>query len=136
MPKRTVILTSFYQDSVVLMRLAALVRLRPGIREAVAFMGTPANHDLLEDAGLATPESRQARPEDLILTVEAGTASEADAALAAARQLLLERRQSAERVAGVRPRTLDSARKLLPGANLVAISVRNRLRKRLRSSTF
>lgn len=123
MSRRTVILTSFYQDSVVLMRLAAEVRLRPGIREAVAFMGTPANHDLLAEAGLATPESRQARPEDLILTVEAETASEADAALAAARQLLLERRQSAERAAGVRPRTLDSARKLLPGANLVAISV-------------
>lgn len=123
MPKRTDVLPSFYQDSVVLMRIASQIRTRPGVCQAAAFMGTPANHALLEEAGLATPESRRARPEDLILTVDAETESEAEVALAAARQLLLERRQAAERSSAHRPRTLDSALKMLPRANLATISV-------------
>ena len=123
MAKRTEILPSFYQDSVVLMRIAGQVRARPGVRQAAAFMGTPANHALLEETGLATPESRRACPEDLILTVDADTEAGADAALVSARQLLVERRQAVETSAALRPRTLDSALRILPDANLVAISV-------------
>ena len=86
-------------------------------------MGTPANHALLEETGLATPESRNAHAEDLILTVDADTDPEAEAALAAARQLLFARRHAVETATALRPRTLDSALKILPNANLVAISV-------------
>ncbi|MFB3818884.1 MAG: acyl-CoA synthetase FdrA [Candidatus Methylomirabilales bacterium] len=120
---RTDILPSFYQDSVVLMRAAGQVRTMPGVREAAAFMGTPANHELLERTGLATAESRAARPDDLILAVDAESESAATAALAAARALLLERRRSGDEGEAVRPRTLDAALRLLPGANLAAISV-------------
>ena len=123
MATRTEILPSFYQDSVVLMRIAGQVRARSGVRQAAAFMGTPANHSLLEETGLATPESRRARPEDLILTVDADTEAGAEAALASARQLLVERRQAVETSPVLRPRTLDSALRILPNANLVAISV-------------
>src|SRR5512136_1046266 len=123
MPKRTEVLPSCYQDSVVLMRIAGQVGIHPGVRQAAAFMGTPANHALLDETGLATPESRSARPEDLILTVDAETDSDAAAALAVARQLLVERQQAVERSGAHRPRTLDSALKLLPRANLAAISV-------------
>ncbi len=123
MPIRAEVLTSFYQDSVVLMRVAGQVRGRPGVREAAAFMGTPANHALLEQTGLAVAETRAARPDDLILAVEAETEAAAAAALAAARELLTERRRTAEQSAEGRPRTLDSALKTLPRANLVAISV-------------
>jgi len=123
MAKRTEILPSFYQDSVVLMRIAGQVRARPGVRQAAAFMGTPANHALLGEAGLATPESRNARAEDLILTVDADTEVGAEAALATARRLLVERRQAVETSAALRPRTLDSALRILPDANLAAISV-------------
>ncbi|MFA5026667.1 MAG: hypothetical protein WC713_02240 [Candidatus Methylomirabilota bacterium] len=123
MPIRTEILSSFYQDSVVLMRIASQVRTRPGVREAAAFMGTPSNHGLLEQIGLATPESRLAKPDDLILTVDAEDDAAAVAALAAARGLLLERRQAVESTSEIRPRTLESALRSLPGANLAAISV-------------
>jgi len=120
---RTEILQSFYQDSVVLMRIASQVRTRPGVREAAAFMGTPSNHGLLEQIGLATPESKGARPNDLILTVEADSNAAAEGALAAAKELLAQRRQATESTAEVRPRTLESALRILPDANLVAISV-------------
>jgi FdrA protein len=123
MPIRTEILPSFYQDSVVLMRIASQVRTRPGVREAAAFMGTPSNHGLLEQIGLATPESKEARPNDLILTVDAETDAVAAAALAAAKELLAQRRQATESAADVRPRTLESALRMLPDANLVVISV-------------
>lgn len=123
MPIRTEILPSFYQDSVVLMRIASQVRTRPGVREAAAFMGTPSNHGLLEQIGLATPESKAARPNDLILTVDAESDAAAAAALTAAKELLAQRRQSVESAAEVRPRTLESALRTLPDANLAAISV-------------
>jgi len=123
MPIRTQILTSFYQDSVVLMRAASEVRLLPGVREAAAFMGTPANHALLEQIGLSSDASRRARPDDLILVVDAVTDAAAEAALTAARERLAAQRQEAAQAAAVRPRTLDSALRLLPRANLVAISV-------------
>jgi FdrA protein len=123
MPIRTEILSSFYQDSVVLMRIASQVRTRPGVREMAAFMGTPSNHGLLEQIGLATPESRGARPNDLILTVDAESDAAAVAALAAAKDLLAQRRQASDSATDVRPRTLESALRTLPGANLVAISV-------------
>ena len=123
MPTRTTVLPSFYQDSVMLMRIAGQVRSRPGVRQTAAFMGTPANHALLEETGLATPESRNARAEDLILTVDADTDAEAEAALAEARQLLVARRHAVETATALRPRTLDSALKILPNANLVVISV-------------
>jgi FdrA protein len=123
MPIRTEILSSFYQDSVVLMRIASQVRTRPGVREVAAFMGTPSNHGLLEQIGLATAESKEARPNDLILTVDADSDATADGALAAAKELLAQRRQVSESAAEVRPRTLESALRMLPDANLVAISV-------------
>jgi len=123
MPVRTEILPSFYQDSVVLMRIASQIRTRPGVREVAAFMGTPSNHDLLEQIGLATAESKEARPNDLILTVDGESDAAAEGALAAAKELLAQRRQVSEATAEVRPRTLESALRILPDANLVAISV-------------
>ena len=123
MAVQAAILPSYYQDSVMLMRVASEVRGHPGVREAAAFMGTPANHEILERAGLATAETRRAHPDDLILTVEADSDTIAAAALAAARALLLARRQAVEAGGVVRPRTLDAALRLLPNANLAAISV-------------
>lgn len=123
MTTRAVVLRSFYQDSVVLMRLARELRVRAGVREVGALMGTPANHALLADAGLATAETAAARPEDLILAVAAEDEAAAEAALIAARALLATRSAGAERGTAVRPRTLESALRQAPDANVVAISV-------------
>ncbi len=120
---RTEVLHSFYQDSVVLMRVASAIRARQGVREAAAFMGTPANQDLLEQNRLATPESRAAHPDDLILAVDAADDAVAVEALGAARTLLTERKQAAGTNTRMRPRTLDAGLRALPGANLAAISV-------------
>lgn len=123
MPVRAVVRAAFYQDSVALMRVAQELRARPGVREAAALMGTPANHELLAAAGLATAETKAAGPGDLVLAVDAETDAAVDAALAAADGLFAARRQALEAAVRVLPRTLDSALRHLPEANLVAISI-------------
>lgn len=123
MTLQTEVMASFYQDSVVLMRVSAQVRREPGVREMALFMGTPANQALLEQASLATPEGRQAGPNDLILTVQADGEEQAALALASARELLLANRKNREASSDYRPRSLDGALRALPDANLVAISV-------------
>ena len=120
---KTEIWRSFYQDSVILMRVAASVRTRPGIVEAAAFMGTPANHALLDEAGLATAESRDAAANDMILTIKGDDDEAVAAGFAAAKELLSARRGGDDEAAEALPRTLDSALRQLPDANLVAISV-------------
>lgn len=123
MPARSVIWRSFYQDSVVLMRLAAELRALPGVREAAALMGTPANQELLASAGLATADSTSATPADLILVVDADDHASAEAAFAAAKSLLEERRRARETSGRILPRTLASALRQMPDANLAMISV-------------
>ena len=123
MSPHALILKSFYQDSVALMRLAAELRAVPGVRETAALMGTPANRALLAEAGLATPESATAGPGDLILVVDAEDEAAAETAFATAKQRFDERRQAREASGRVVPRTLDSALRQVPEANLAIISV-------------
>ncbi|HEV8532553.1 MAG TPA: acyl-CoA synthetase FdrA [Methylomirabilota bacterium] len=114
---------SAYQDSVALLALARDLRTSAGVREVAALMGTPANHDVLRQSGLLTAEAERAGPNDLVIVVEADSESLARAALARAEELLAatERRLSA--AGRVLPRTMESAHRQLPGANLALISV-------------
>jgi succinyl-CoA synthetase alpha subunit len=123
MTLRTEVMASCYQDSVVLMRISAQVRKEPGVREIALFMGTPANHALLEQAGLATMEGRKAGPGDLVITLKAQGEQEAARALASVKALLTATRRSRQAASDSRPRTLDAALRAMPDANLVSISV-------------
>ncbi len=125
---KTEILPAFYQDSVVLMRISAQVRARVSVREVALFMGTPANHALLQQAGLATAAGQGAGPNDLIVTVSADDERAAAEAIGAVKELLAESSRSREASAEYRPRTLDSALQALPDANLAALSIPGRLR--------
>lgn len=123
---RGVVRRSHYRDSMVLMRLAEALRAMPGVREAAALMGTPANLDMLESAGLTTAETKAAAAGDLIVAVIADGEAQAASALGAVDPLLNEQRvlPDAGSVGGqARPRTQDGAIRQMPDANLVAISV-------------
>lgn len=119
---RAAVRPAVYRDSVVLMRVAEALRARPGVREAAALMGTPANQALLAAAGLATPETGRAGPTDLVLAVGADTEAAAGAALAAV-DALLEPGSGRPAAGRPRPRTLRTALAEAPDAALVAISV-------------
>jgi FdrA protein len=123
MPVRAVVRRSYYRDSMVLMRVAEALRARPGVREAAALMGTPANHELLTAAGLATDETKDAAPGDLVIAVSAETTAAADAAVGEVERILTEQRPMAAAPGRALPRTLESALRQMPDANLVAISV-------------
>ena len=123
MTLKTEVMASFYQDSVVLMRSAAETRSTTGVREVAMFMGTPANHAMLEQAGLVTEAGCAAGPNDLIITVDAPSEEEAANAIACARALLLEARKSRDESSEFRPHSLDSALRAMPEANLVSLSI-------------
>ena len=123
MPVRTVVRRSYYRDSMVLMRVAEALRALPGVREAAALMGTPANHELLVSAGLATEETKDAAPGDLVVAIRADSDASADAGLAEVERILTERRPTVAAAGRALPRTLESALRQMPDANLVAISV-------------
>jgi FdrA protein len=114
---------SFYQDSMVLMRLAKDLQERPGVCRSAALMGTPANHQLLASAGLSHHDLAEASPVDLMLAVEAETDAAAEAVLASAKEFFDRRRRERESTGRVLPRTLESALRLRPDANLALVSV-------------
>ncbi|MGH7335776.1 MAG: acyl-CoA synthetase FdrA [Candidatus Rokuibacteriota bacterium] len=120
---RAVLKRSFYRDSVALMRVAEALRARPGVREAAALMGTPANLELLGGAGLVTGDTAGASPSDLILAVAADDAETAEAALGTALILLAERPRMPHPAGETPPRTLERALWRAPSTNLVSISV-------------
>src|SRR2546427_598341 len=122
---RSVVKPSAYFDSVTLMLVQREVRQLPGVEEAGAVMGTDANKELLRDAGLLISEAQAARPDDLILAVRAGSGEVAFAALRTAETLLVQRRETAA-TGTYRPKTVASAVRMLPGANLALISVPGR----------
>lgn len=114
---------SAYQDSVALLALARDLRTSVGVREVAALMGTPANHDVLRQSGLLTAEAERAGPNDLVIVVEADSESLARAALARAEELLTATERRLHAAGRVLPRTMESAHRQLPGANLALISV-------------
>ncbi len=114
-----------YHDSVVLMRLQAALAEVPGVSDAAAVMGTPANRELLAASGMLAPEVDRARPEDLLVVVKAESEAAATAALGQVDALLAVRGAAATDGA-FRPRTLAAAAKLLPEARWVLVSVPGR----------
>src|SRR5258708_27886074 len=77
-----------YLDSIVLMRISRAVAALPGVEEAGLFIGTPANQDILRDAGILGPEGEGAAPGDLILALRARDDATGRAALAEAKRLI------------------------------------------------
>jgi FdrA protein len=112
-----------YLDSIVLMRMSREVAALSGVEQAGLIMGTPANKEILREAGILGPAGEQAESGDLILALRARDAAAAEAALVEARRLL--DRPSALGAAAVAdaPRSLRAAFRELPDANLALISV-------------
>lgn len=108
-----------YLDSVFLMRVAKALEGQPGVNNVAALMATPANKELLHEAGFNGAEVDSAGPDDLIVGVAAQTDGQARAAIAGLDALLIGTVVDAGRFA----RGWDDALSQLPDANLVVISV-------------
>ncbi|MBN1484631.1 MAG: acyl-CoA synthetase FdrA [Chloroflexia bacterium] len=124
MPVQTLLQASTYRDSVTLMQVARDLTQLAGVQDAAVVMGTGANKALLREAGLLQPESEAAGPNDLLVAVRAESQSDAEQALERAGQLLARRPASGPGGRrGFRPRSIRSAARAQPAANLALISV-------------
>jgi FdrA protein len=111
MPVRCLVRSGAYFDSVVLMRIAAEIGGRDGVRTASLVMATASNKDVLASAGLLEGEAADAGPNDLVVAVD-GAEDALDDALAAAEEALSTKATPAAAGGGGeprRPRTLAEA---------------------------
>ncbi len=113
----------FYLDSVALMRISRAITGLEGIEEAGLMIGTPANREILRDAGVLDAKGETAAAGDLIIAVRAKDKAAADAGMAEAVRLLDAPRQSSGAGAQWRPRTLRAAQDHLRDASIALISV-------------
>ena len=108
-----------YLDSVFLMRVAKALEGAPGVNNVAALMATPANKELLHEAGFMGADVDSAGPDDLIVGVAAQSDGQARAAIAGLDALLAGTAVDAGKTA----RGWDDALGQLPDANLAVISV-------------
>jgi FdrA protein len=119
----TLVRAGAYQDSIALMQIAAALAKRAGVLDASAVMGTEANKGLLAESGLLELGAEAATPQDLIVAISAVDDPSLTAALAEADRLLSRSVTTASPVGAVRPRSLRSAVRAHPEANVAVISV-------------
>lgn len=116
-----------YRDSVSLMLLSEQIRRLPGIVDVAVLMGTPSNKARLIAVGYERKDFEGAGPEDLCIGIEAENAAAIDAALLNIKAFISGKSHSATGSLGTpnrpSPRTLRSAVKALPGAQVVSISL-------------
>jgi FdrA protein len=124
MPARCLIRPGSYFDSVVLMRVAAELGARPGVRTASLAMATAANKDVLAAAGLLGDDAAAAGPNDLVIALDAD-ADAADEAFAAAEEAL-DSRAAPPAAAGGEPRRPRTLAEVPGGPRLAMISTPGR----------
>lgn len=112
----------FYLDSVALMRISRSIVAMSGVEEAGLMIGTPANKQILREAGVLNSVGESAAPGDLIIAVRATTEAAAQAGLAEAGSLLDAPRRTSAGTAW-RPRTLRAALSQMPDLSVALISV-------------
>ena len=111
-----------YYDSVVLMQLQRELVALDGVIDAGVVMGTDANKDILLQSDLLTPEAKAAGADDLIIVIKAEDETAASKALAQV-DALLSKRQSSSTQEGYRPKSIESAAKMLPDSKWLLVSV-------------
>src|SRR5215467_10166278 len=112
-----------YLDSIVLMRISRQIATLPGVEEAGLILGTPANKDLLREAGILGPGGDEAEAGDLILALRARDEISGEAALAEAKRLLDQPSASPAPALLGSSRTIRADVNAMPAANLALISV-------------
>ena len=112
-----------YQDSVNLMVLSSKLSELDGINMVSIMMGTPANKEIFENTGLYSKEFEAANPSDICIAVDTDNEELADMIEAQLDQFIKELSTKSSGSKLIQSRTLDSAIKHLPDANLALISI-------------
>ncbi|MFF1356255.1 acyl-CoA synthetase FdrA [Streptomyces sp. NPDC058297] len=112
-----------YFDSVSLMSLSTRANQLPGVEQAFIAMGTEMNKGVLSSLGLLTADLGTAGTGDLMIVVEAGEGADQAALLAEVEALLVQKAPGASSADTITYRTVDSAARGIPGANLAIVAV-------------
>ena len=114
-----------YYDSVILMQLQRSLTEQSGIVDAGVVMGTNANKQVLAQSNMLAAEVEAAGADDLVIVVIGNDESLAQTALSKVDELVASRHRSGGNQ-DYRPRSIETAAKMLPDANWVLISVPGR----------
>jgi FdrA protein len=109
-----------YHDSIVLMLASRRMLETPGVDAAMVAMATELNLDMIREAGLWSEELAQASANDVVM---AARGDDPEAGIRAADSALTEHRPPPAAAAEAPPRSLRTAGRLLPEANLAMVSV-------------
>ncbi len=120
---RNIIMENTYFDSIVLMSISGQLREVDGVEEASVVMGSKANREILKNIGLLTAEGEKAGPGDMVIAVRADREEVVQTVMKRAEELLDRRAQEVERREIETPASYESAIGIMPGANLVVISI-------------
>ena len=112
-----------YFDSVTLMLLSKEINKTEGVTDSAVVMGTKENKSILETSGLLIPDFSNTTDNDLLVCIKAGNEKIIDGVLGNLDSLFKKIRSKNDDAKDFSPKSLDSAIKILPGANLSLISV-------------
>ena len=121
---KTVIKKGSYHDSVILMLLTNQISTIEGVNKVSIMMGTPANKDIYEQSGLATPELTEAGANDLVIVADVddeallGTIENEMEEFFKKQSTVSNGEKAAESV-----KSWDKALEKMPEANLAVISI-------------
>lgn len=110
-------------DSVGLMRFSRTIVEMDGVEDAALMMGTPANKEIMANAGLLATSGEAAEPGDLIVGLRTVDRTTGDRALAEIERLLDQPAHTGAGNAEWRPRTIRAAVQSNPAANFALVSV-------------
>lgn len=126
--KRTVVQKGVYYDSVKLMLVTREIKEKEGVEEVAVVMGTDLNKDTLTRTGLMTPEAEAATPTDMIVAVKCQNDEIADEIFLHLDEML-NANVSGENKDTYKPKSVETAVKMQPGSNVLAISIPGRYAK-------
>lgn len=120
----SIIKANTYQDSLRLIHLSNLLASTEGVSQVSVMMGTPMNKDILRNAGLVTDDLDKATVNDLVVFADVEDEATGDGLVSMVNEFLS--REATQVQGGNRIRTvrsLDSALRALPDANVGVVSV-------------
>ena len=112
-----------YFDSVTLMIVAQKLNDMEGVFDAAVVMNTEENRSILEASSLLIPEFGKAKDSELLICVKAKDNTIAEKAMQQVDTILENVRHEISDTEDFLPKSLDTAMKSMPDANLVLISV-------------
>ncbi|HSN66198.1 MAG TPA: acyl-CoA synthetase FdrA, partial [Fusibacter sp.] len=119
----TVIKKNNYQDSINLMLLTNEINSLEGVTKSQIMMGTEANKDIMNSAGLLSDEAKEAAPSDMVIAIESLDDTIVNRVVEKVNQFLSD--LSVKKVSQVTKSatSLEQALEMLPDANLALFSI-------------